>query len=132
MAGKILIIEDDHVLSKAYELILKNDGYKVETAQDGQKGIEKAEAFEPDIILLDLLMPVMDGLQFLEVYNSSNNHPDVKIIVLSNVGDDERVKQSMQLGAYKYLVKAHASPVQLRRVIESLLPSGGKSKKSKA
>jgi DNA-binding response OmpR family regulator len=130
MAGKILIIEDDHVLSKAYELILKNDGYTVETAQDGRKGVEKAEAFEPDIILLDLLMPVMDGLQFLEVYNSSNNHPDVKIIVLSNVGDDERVKQAMRLGAYKYLVKAHASPVQLRRVIEGLLP--GKSKKPKA
>lgn len=128
MAGKILIVEDDHVLSKAYELILKKEGYKVETAQDGQQGIEKAEAFEPEIILLDLLMPVMDGLHFLEVYNSTDNHPDVKIVVLSNVGDDEKVKQAMELGAYKYLVKAHASPVQLSRVVGSLLPASKKKK----
>lgn len=122
MAAKILIVEDDHVLGKAYEIILKKEGYSVETAQDGQEGIEKAEAFEPDIILLDLLMPVMDGIQFLEVYNSKKSHPQVKIIVLSNVGDDEKVKEAMGLGAYKYLVKAHASPVQLSRVIKGMLP----------
>ncbi len=126
MKGKILIIEDDHVLSSAYGLILSKEGYTVESAQDGQRGVEKAEAFEPDIILLDLLMPVMDGVQFLETYNPQKNHPSVKIIVLSNVGDDEKVKEAMGLGAYKYIVKAHASPVQLSRVINSLLPSAKK------
>src|SRR5882762_7699223 len=121
MAARILVIEDDVVLCHAYELILKKEGHDVEVASNGQEGIEKAEAFDPHIILLDLLMPVMDGIEFLETFDAKTNHPSVKIIILSNLGDDEKVKKALELGAYKYIVKAHASQVQLAHVINHLI-----------
>jgi DNA-binding response OmpR family regulator len=121
MAVKILIIEDDAVLSKAYELILKKEGHTIEVASNGKVGLEIAEDFKPQIILLDLLMPIMDGIEFLQHYAPNKNHPDVKIVILSNVGDDDKVAAGIELGAYKYIVKAHASPSQLAYVVNRLI-----------
>lgn len=117
---KILIVEDDKALNSAYQMILEHEGYEVKTAFDGKDGLELATSFKPDIILLDLLMPIMGGISFLEHYNPGNKHPDVRVIVLSNMGDYQLVDQARTLGAYKYIVKAHTSPGQLARVINHL------------
>lgn len=117
---KILIVEDDKALNSAYQMILEHEGYDVKTAFDGKEGLELAASFEPHIILLDLLMPTMGGISFLEHYNPSEKHPEVKVIVLSNMGDYQLVDQARNLGAYKYIVKAHTSPGQLARVINHL------------
>lgn len=121
---KILIVEDDKALNSAYQMILEHEGYKVVTAFDGKEGLEAAKAFKPAIILLDLLMPTMGGISFLEHYNPSEKHPDTKVIVLSNMGDYQLVDQARNLGAYKYIVKAHTSPGQLARVINHLTGNG--------
>ncbi len=118
--SKILVIEDDSVLSKAYELILKNDGYEVLLAANGKKALSIATSEKPHIILLDLLMPVMDGIQFLTMLKRSNDFNPI-VIVLSNIGDEKKAKEAIRLGAYKYIVKSHATPKQLSMLIKHTL-----------
>lgn len=117
----ILIIEDDKVLNQAYRLILENEGHHIETAFNGVDGLKKAEAKEPDIILLDLLMPNMGGLDFLKSYEPGLKHKHVKVVILSNIGDEHEAAKGMQLGAYKYIVKAHASPHDLSLLVKHLI-----------
>lgn len=119
--AKILIVEDNKVLSRAYEMILKKEGHEVEVAYDGQEGLEKVGKFNPSIILLDILMPNVDGITFLEKYDVKNKHPDTAVVMLSNLGDDKKIAQAMKLGAYKYIIKAHASPVQLSQLVNHLI-----------
>lgn len=119
--ANILIIEDDQVLNKAYKLILERAGHDVDTAANGAEGLDKADAKEPDIILLDLLMPTMGGLEFLKEYKAPQNHPKVKIIILSNIGNEKEAEKGMALGAYKYIVKAHASPHDLSLLVNHLI-----------
>lgn len=130
MTAKILIIEDDKVLNSAYQLILQREGYEVETVFDGKEGLKKVEAFKPDIILLDLLMPVMGGITFLEKYDIQDDNKNGKatVIVLSNMGDERLVEQARELGAYKYIVKAHTTPGQLTLMIKHLLATRTKAK----
>lgn len=119
--AKILIIEDDNILSKAYELILKKHGHKVATAFNGSDGLKEAESFKPDIILLDLFMPEMDGLEFLTKYQLADKHPDVTVVILSNTGDESKVQRAIEMGAYKYIVKAHATPNELALLVNHLV-----------
>ena len=117
---KVLIVEDDKVLNSAYHMILEKDGHEVAVAFDGQEALDKAESFKPDIILLDLLMPNVGGISFLQEYDVKEKHPDVKVIVLSNMGDIKLVDEARELGAYKYIVKAHTTPGQLSVMIKRL------------
>ncbi len=119
--AKILIIEDDKLLSDAYKLILEKHGHKVVVAHNGKKGLEKAALHKPKIILLDLLMPEMDGIEFLEAYRSKNSLKGVAIVVLSNLGDEKKVEKAIKLGAYKYIVKAHAKPDELSLIVNHLV-----------
>ncbi len=130
MTAKILIIEDDKVLNSAYQLILQREGHEVETVFDGKEGLKKIETFRPEIILLDLLMPTMGGITFLEKYDLKNESKSKKatVIVLSNMGDERLVEQARELGAYKYIVKAHTTPGQLTLMIKHLLATHAKAK----
>ena len=118
---KILIIEDEAILNNAYKLILEREGHQVSIAFNGAEGLLKAEEDEPDIILLDLLMPTMSGLDFLEAYDAPGKHPKVKIIILSNIGAETEAEKGIKLGAYKYIVKAHASPRDLSTLVNHLI-----------
>lgn len=118
--ANILIVEDDKVLNDAYCLILKKAGHKILSAQDGQEALDITGTVEPDIIFLDLLMPRVDGLKFLETYDLTQ-HPKVKVVILSNIGNDKEVEKAMSLGAYKYIVKAHASPEDLSTLVQHLV-----------
>lgn len=119
--AKILIIEDDRLLSDAYKLILEKHGHDVATAYNGKEGLKKVTSHKPKIILLDLLMPEMDGIEFLENYNGKSAHPGVAIVILSNLGDEKKVERAMELGAYKYIVKAHARPDELSMIVNHLI-----------
>jgi DNA-binding response OmpR family regulator len=119
--AKILIIEDDRVLNSAYQMILEKEGHEVETAFDGQEGLKKAESLKPNIILLDLLMPTMGGISFLEKYDVEQHASETKVIVLSNMGDEQLVEKARELGAYKYIVKAHTTPGQLSVMVNHIL-----------
>lgn len=123
MNAKILIVEDEKVLNEAYELILKNEGYEVEVAHDGHEALEKIETFEPDLILLDLRMPRIDGIEFLKRYNLTENHPNVKVIVFSNLDTQKEIDKAYELGAQRYMLKAWASPKELVKLVADTLQS---------
>jgi DNA-binding response OmpR family regulator len=128
--AKVLIIEDDQVLNQAYKFILEREGHDVAVAFNGQEGLEKAKLHKPTIILLDLLMPIKSGLEFLKEYDIPGKHPKVKVVILSNIGDEKEAEKGLKLGAYKYIVKAHASPQELSVLVNHLI-SKNLSKKAK-
>lgn len=118
---KVLIVEDDPILNRAYVTVLTMEGFEVDSATDGYEGIKKAEASSPDIILLDMLMPNMDGLSFLRAFKQKENHPNTKIIVFSNMSVPESMQEAVSLGAAKYLTKSSFTPKEMVEVIKETL-----------
>lgn len=117
----ILIVEDDVALNDAYKTILSSAGYIVHTAFNGKEALEVVADHEPDIIFLDLRMPVMDGIDFLKEYQPARKHPHVKIIVFSNYDMQQEVNEAYQLGAQRYVLKAWASPMELLKIVHDLM-----------
>ena len=126
--AKILIVEDDKILNDAYRLTLERDEHKITTVSNGKEALLAAQQNEPDIILLDILMPEMSGIEFLEQYDILNKHPKVKVVILSNLGEGGEVQRAMALGAYKYIVKAHESPEDLSTLVNHLIRKNLNSK----
>ncbi len=121
MDTKILIIEDEKTLREAYEFILKSSGYDVVVAEDGQEALLKTKTFEPALILLDLRMPRVSGIQFLKKYNLLKKHPKVKVIVFSNLDAQGEIDEAYKLGAQRYVLKAWASPKELLGIVRDTL-----------
>lgn len=126
MTHKILIVEDEISLSDAYHMLLKQAKYDVEVAHDGKEALEKASQKQPDLILLDLRMPVLDGVGFLKQYDLANKHPEVKVIVFSNYDMQEEIDEAYRLGAERYILKAWASPREILNLVRDAL--SGKNK----
>ncbi len=118
---KILIIEDDLRLKMTYDMIFAKEGFTVLRATDGEEGLLVAEAESPDIILLDMMMPKVDGLEFLRRYDVKNKHPTAKIIVFSNMMETEKMNEAYGLGALRYELKASFSPKQLAELVRNTL-----------
>ena len=122
MAKKtVLIVEDERMLNEAYQMILQKEGYKVYVAYDGNEAIEQAQKTEPDLILLDLRMPNVGGIDFLKQYNLEKKHPKVKVIVFSNLDAQKEIDEAYALGAHKYMLKAWASPKELANLVKDTL-----------
>jgi len=113
----ILIVEDEKLLREAYEVILSSQGHKVRSAQNGIDGLKKLKEEKPDIVLLDIFMPLMDGREFLRNFNAAE-YPLTKIFVLSNVSNKETEQEVLANGAKLFLLKAELSPLDLVRVVE--------------
>jgi CheY-like chemotaxis protein len=116
---KILILEDDQTLQTAYKLLLENEGHDVTAVDNGKEGLEVLKNLQPDLILLDLLMPVMDGMTFLRKLRESGD--DTKVVVLTNFDQDKHIEEAQELGAYKYIVKANAAPRDLAQLVNHLI-----------
>lgn len=127
--AKILVVEDEPQLRQTYNIIISRQGHKVENAQDGQEALIKAESFQPDLILLDMLLPKMNGLDFLKHYDVKNRHPDVKIIILSNVSMPIDMEEASKLGVIKYMIKSSTSPKQLADIVSQVLSPSQNSNK---
>lgn len=125
---KVLIIEDNEDLAEMYKLKLSLDGFEVEVAYDGEQGILKTVDKKPDLILLDLLMPNMTGFEFLRALRK-NTSVHTKIIVLSNLGQAENIKEAMDLGATEYMVKANTTPTMVVSRIKEILGMTSETKK---
>jgi len=119
--AKILIAEDEKALNDAYVMILKKAGHTVKSALDGSEALKITEKFEPDVILLDLRMPEVGGIEFLERYNLPERHPKVKVIIFSNLDMQKEIDKAFKLGAAKYMLKSWASPKELTAMIEAQL-----------
>jgi len=118
---KIAIIEDDQVISQMYRMKFEADGFEVQLAENGQQGVELVEAFTPDIILLDLQMPNMNGSEALSQIRSHDWGKNIPVIILTNLGEEEAPKALRALGIHSYIVKADLTPRQVvGRVKEAL------------
>lgn len=119
--AKILVVEDETSLNQAYVMILQREGYEVASATNGSQALEVAEKENPDLILLDLHMPGMDGIGFLQNYQLQKNHPNVKVVVFSNLDMQKEIDEAYELGAERYVLKAMASPKELIKLVKDTL-----------
>lgn len=118
---KVLIVEDEKVLNEAYELVLQRNGFEVTPAFNGQEALAKTKDQQFDLILLDLRMPKMDGVEFLKKLKPAKNAPNTKIIIFSNYDDQNEVDEAIKSGATRYILKAWSSPGELVKIVTETL-----------
>jgi CheY-like chemotaxis protein len=122
---RILLVEDDRFLRKAVETTLKQQGYTVITAADGEEALRVARSAPLDLILLDLIMPNLNGCQVLDALKRDPPTAHIPVIILSNVGQDRDVQQAMEAGATAYFIKADLSLQALVQRVGEALAAGG-------
>ena len=117
---KILIIEDEKFLLEMYQSRFEKDGYQVLTAMSGEKGLKLAQKEKPDLIVLDILMPGMDGYEVIKKIRGDAQIKEIPILVLSNLGQEEEIKRGLELGANDYIVKTDLTPSELIDKVKSM------------
>lgn len=121
MAKKILIVEDDKFLRDLITQKLSAENFEVAIAQDGEEGIRKIEEEKPGLVILDLLLPAIDGFEVLKRMKANPKIADTPVIILSNLGQKEDVERGMALGAKDYMIKAHFTPNEVVDKVKKLL-----------
>jgi CheY-like chemotaxis protein len=120
--ARILVVEDDRDLNNAYCIILRHEGHEVVEAFDGKEALDKLKGFKPDLVLLDLLMPVMGGLEFLENWEDRTKG-DVKVLIFTNMENSPEVAEAYKLGANRCIIKSWTAPHNLAKVVSDTLQS---------
>lgn len=123
MATKVAIVEDDAAISQMYRIKFESEGFEVETAENGKLGLAMAEAFKPDIILLDLMMPEMNGDEMLQQLRATEWGKDVRVIILTNMGEQEAPPIIKELNVRRFIVKAEMTPRQVAEMVKTELAS---------
>jgi CheY-like chemotaxis protein len=118
---KILFIEDDAFLAQIYSKAIEEASYEIMLAGTGEEGLKLAEREKPALILLDILLPHMDGFEVLEKLKANPILNPIPVIIISNMGGREDVERANQLGAASYLIKAHTLPKDTVRKIQAIL-----------
>jgi len=121
MASKILIIEDDKFLRGLIAQKLKAEGYEVTEAAEGREGLEKVKKEKPNLILLDLVLPGIDGFEVLKKIKEDPSTSFLPVIILSNLGQKESVEKGLKMGAVDYLIKAHFTPTEIIEKVKNNL-----------
>jgi len=120
---KIAIIEDDPAISQMYRFKFEADGFTVETAENGKLGLELTKSMKPDIILLDLMMPEMNGDEMLKLMRVTPWGKDIKVVILTNKGEQEIPPEVKSLGVSAVILKADMTPRQVAEVVQKHLKS---------
>jgi two-component system phosphate regulon response regulator PhoB len=120
---QIAIIEDDQAIAQMYRFKFEAEGFTVETAENGKRGLALAESMTPDIILLDLMMPEMTGDKMLELMRKTAWGKDIKVIILTNVGEQELPPHVKELGVSGIILKADMTPRQVAEMVKKQLGS---------
>jgi len=118
---RILIIEDDVFIMDMYETKFKMAGFEVLRAENGDKGIKVARKEKPDLIVLDIVMPQMDGLEVLKVTKGDSELKDIPVVLLTNLGQRENIEEGLKLGADDYIIKAHFTPDEVVGKVKKVL-----------
>ncbi|MCE7936173.1 response regulator [Candidatus Saccharibacteria bacterium CPR2] len=118
---KIAIVEDDLAISQMYRMKFEAEGYTVQTADNGKVGFDLIKNFNPDIVLLDLMMPEMNGDELLEKIRKEDWGEDVKVIVLTNLGQEEAPDSLRTLNVHSFIVKAEMTPKQVAEHVKQAL-----------
>jgi DNA-binding response OmpR family regulator len=120
-AHSVLLVEDDAAAAQMYRLQLELDGYLVLTAIDGETGLSMAERFQPDLIIIDIGLPGMNGLELLDAMRARDRVRDIPVLILTNFEEPEAESRSLELGARQFLRKSKTTPealtVSVRRSI---------------
>jgi len=119
--AKILLVEDDEMLHNMYTQKFSQEGYTVISAYNGSEGIKKAEEEKPDVILMDIIMPKMDGFVALKKIKQNSALAHIPVMMLTNLGQEEDIKKGRELGADDYFIKANHTPAEVVTKIKSLL-----------
>lgn len=117
----VLLVEDDTFLANIYKTKLEMEKFKVTAAENGEDGLDAAKKKKPDIILLDILMPKMDGFAVLEELKKAPETKGIPVILLTNLGQKDDVERGLEMGAVDYLIKAHTKPSETVEKIKSVL-----------
>ncbi len=123
MAVKVAVIEDDQAISQMYLLKFQNEGFNVEVAENGKVGLELCEKMKPDIILLDLMMPEMTGDQMLTELRKTEWGKNTKVIILTNMGEQEIPESVRKQGVSAVVLKADMTPKQVAELVKKTLNS---------
>ncbi|HEX7633427.1 MAG TPA: response regulator [Candidatus Saccharimonadales bacterium] len=128
--ARILIVEDDRDLNAAYSTILQSVGHEVASAFDGKEALKKLKDFDAELILLDLLMPIMGGLEFLQQYDLLKAHPNVKVLIFTNMENSPEVTEAYKFGAHRCIIKSWTAPHNLAKVVSDTLNNTASSKEA--
>lgn len=118
---KVLLIEDDPLMYDLYKLFLSTKGYDVSVATDGEMGLQRAEEWNPTIILLDMMMPKMDGLEVLVHLKTAVKTKAVPVVMLTNLADQKVAEEALSKGAYAYVLKSDYQSKKLDELIQAVL-----------
>lgn len=118
---KIAIIEDDHAISQMYRIKFEAEGFEIETAEDGEQGLDLIQNKKPDIVLLDLMMPKVSGEELLKKLRATDWGKDIKVVVLTNMGEQEISPEVKQLGVSAVILKADMTPRQVADLVKAQL-----------
>ena len=129
--AKILFVDDDNFLRKVYKAELGDNGYEVILAADGDEGLEKAQLNDPDLIILDMIMPRKNGFEVLTELQNNPVTANTPVIILSNLGQKDDVKKGLDMGAVDYLVKDDTTLEVIVEKVREYLNSKTKSKKAR-
>jgi DNA-binding response OmpR family regulator len=117
----ILLVEDDSFLIDIYTTKLKESGFSVEVASEGDEAVRRVKEEIFDLVLLDIVLPKVDGWDILRQIKAESKLKDLKVIIISNLSQKEEVEKGMNLGAEKYLIKAHYTPSEVVKEIKEVL-----------
>ncbi len=118
---KVLIVEDDPLISRMYEKIFSFENYKVVIANDGEDGLVKVKSTKPTIVLLDVMMPKMNGLEVLEKIKADPETKAIPVVMLTNLAGDADAETALSKGAVKYIIKSQYDPKQITDMVKEIL-----------
>jgi CheY-like chemotaxis protein len=118
---KVLIVEDDIFVAEVYSTKLLEMGHEIQIARNGQEGLAMLEQSVPDLILLDIVMPIMGGIEMLAEVKKKDEWKNIPIILLTNIGEKESIQKVRSLGVEDYLIKSHFTPAEVIEKINNIL-----------
>lgn len=121
--ARILLVEDDPLMSRMFLRLFRSKGFEIDLAEDGEDALEQINKKQPDLILLDVMMPKMDGLKLLDLLKSDENLKQIKIVLLTNLGVQEEIDKAIAKGVIKYIAKSEHDPVAVVEMVKEILDS---------
>jgi CheY-like chemotaxis protein len=119
--AKILIVEDDPLMARLYEKVFKFEGHEVDVALNGRDGLDKVRANRPNVMVLDIMMPEMNGLEVLDKLKADPDTKTIPVVVLTNLAGGQDAEAALTKGAVKYIVKSEYEPKQIANMIKEVL-----------
>lgn len=124
----LLLVEDDALLTRLYQKRFTKDRHEVITARDGEEGLELMEKEQPDLVLLDIMMPKMSGLEMLERIKANPATRSVPVVILTNLAGEEEQARALELGAVAYIVKSNNDPIKISAKVQEILTASTRDK----